>query len=324
LKDWCESQPGLVAYRGECLAHRAEIFRLRGRWPQALEEAQRAYDALAGPNRFGRGTAAYEMAELHRLRGDSPAAEAAYRLASEHGRSPYPGLALLRLAQGEREAARAAIERVLAETTRGRQRAEVLIAGVEILLASGDVAAAARAAVDLKAISATLDTEWVRAMSAAADGAVHLANGHAREALAPLRDALAAWRNLDAPYEAARVMVLVGRACHALGDADGAAIEWDTAAGAFQLFGAAPALAQLDSHRPHRSTAVHQKAGGLTARELEVLRLIARGKTNRAIAHDLDISEKTVARHISNMFTKLDLSSRAAATAYAFTHGLAH
>jgi DNA-binding CsgD family transcriptional regulator len=323
LNDWCETQPGLVAYRGECLAHRSEIFRLRGRWSEALDEAQRAYDTLAGANRASQGIAAYALAELHRLRGETVAAEAAYRLASEQGRAPYPGLALLRLAQGQGEAARAAIDRVMAEPTRGRQRGEVLAAGVEILLAAGDIAAARRAADELTSIAETLDTEWVRAMAAAADGAVHLADGRPREALPPLREALAAWRNLDAPYEAARVMVLVGRACRTLGDADGAGMEWDAAERVFRLFGAAPALAEVEAHKRESPKAVLPAGSPLTAREVEVLRLIARGKTNRAIAGDLDISEKTVARHVSNIFTKLDLSSRAAATAYAFTHHLA-
>ena len=250
-----------------------------------------------------------------------PAAEDAYRLASEHGRAPHPGLALLRLAQGQGEAARAAIDRVMAEPTRGRQRADVLVAAVEIFLASGDVPAARRAADELKAIAGALNSEWLRAMAASADGAVHLADGQARQALAPLRDALTIWRDLDAPYEAARVKVLVGRACRALGDADGARMEWETAARVFRQFGAAPALAEVEAlmQRTGGDDSAPQ-AGGLTSRELEVLRLIARGKTNRAIARELDISEKTVARHVSNIFTKLDLSTRAAATAYAFTH----
>ena len=322
LTGWCEAQPGLVPYRGECLAHRAQIFLLRGRWPEALDEAQRAYDALVAAKGPGQGTAAYALAELHRLHGDIPAAEGAYRLASEHGRGPHPGLALLRLAQGQGEAARAAIDRVIAEPTRGRQRADVLVAAVEIFLASGDVPAARRAAAELKVIAATLNSEWLRAMAASADGAAHLADGQARQALAPLRDALTMWSDLSAPYEAARVKVLVGRACRALGDADGARMEWDAAVRLFRQFRAAPALAEVEALMREPSPAQPQ-AGGLTPRELEVLRLIAHGKTNRTIAHDLEISEKTVARHVSNIFTKLDLSSRAAATAYAFTHGLA-
>jgi len=323
LNDWCEAQPGLGPYRAECLVHRAEIFRLRGRWPEALDEARRAYDALVAAKRTGQGAAAYALADLHRLRGEWPAAEEAYRLASDHGRAPYPGLALLRLAQGQGQAARAAIDRVMVEPARGRQRVAVLVAAVEILLAAGDVRAARRPADELKAMAGALHSDWLRAIAASADGATELADGQPRQALAPLTEALSIWRDLDAPYEAACGRVLVGRACRALGDGDGARMEWEAAAAVFRQFGAATALAEVESlmHQPPASAAPEQ-AGGLTPRELEVLRLIARGKTNRAIADQLDISEKTVARHVSNIFTKLDLSSRAAATAYAFTHHL--
>jgi ATP/maltotriose-dependent transcriptional regulator MalT len=323
LHDWCDAQPGVVPYRGECLAHRAEIFSLRGRWPEALDEARRAYDALAPANRMGQGIAAYALADLHRLRGEIPAAEDAYRLASEHGRAPHPGLALLRLAQGQGEAARAAIDRAMAEPTRGRRRAEVFVAAVEIFLASGDVPAARRAADELNRIAGELNSDWLRAMAASAGGAVHLADGEPRQALAPLRDALTIWDDLDAPYEAALVRMLLGRACRALGDADGARMEWDAAARVFRACGAAPALASVEAMtQPSAADPPATGAAGLTSRELEVLRLIARGKTNREIARELDISEKTVARHASNIFTKLDLSTRAAATAYAFTHHL--
>jgi DNA-binding CsgD family transcriptional regulator len=322
LGDWCRTQPGLVPYRGECLAHRAEIFRLHGQWPQALDEARRACDALAGSKGPGAGLAAYALAELHRLRGEIPEAEEAYGRAREHGRAPYPGLALLRLAQGQREIARAAIERAMAEASRGRQRATVLAAAVEILLAAGDRPSARQAADDLTGMAAAIDTPWLRALAACADGAVHLADGHAHEALGPFRDAAAIWRDLDAPYEAARVAVLVGHACRALGDDEGARMEWEASARLLQRCGATPALEELDRLLRPGPPAKRSETGTLTSREVEVLRLIARGKTNRAIAGDLGISEKTVARHISNIFVKLDLSTRAAATAYAFTHGL--
>ena len=322
LGDWCRTQPGLVPYRGECLAHRAEIFRLHGQWPQALDEARRAYEALVDSKGPGAGLAAYGLAELHRLRGEIPEAEEAYGRAREHGRAPDPGLALLRLAQGQGEIARAAIERAMAEASRGRQRATVLAAAVEILLAAGDRPSARQAADDLRVVASALDTPWLRALAASADGAVHLADGHAQRALAPLRDAATIWRDLDAPYEAARVAVLVGRACRALGDDEGARMEWEASARLFQQCGATPALEEVERLLRDKPSARQPEAGGLTSREVEVLRLIARGKTNRAIAGDLGISEKTVARHISNIFVKLDLSTRAAATGYAFTHGL--
>jgi DNA-binding CsgD family transcriptional regulator len=322
LNDWCQAQPGIVPYKGECLAHRAEILRLRGRWAEAIDEAGHACDALADTKGPGAGAAAYGLGELHRLRGDFAAAEAAYTRASEHGRMPYPGLALLRLAQGQVDSARAAIERAMAEPLKGRQRAMLLAGAVEILVAAGGAAAAARAADELRTIAARVQTPWLRAMAASATGAVCLAESRADAALTPLRDAAAIWRDLDAPYEAAKVMTLIGHACRALGDAEGARLEWDAAARVFRQSGAAPALAELESVMTPPAAPRVAGAGSLSPREIEVLKLVACGHTNRKIARGLHISEKTVARHISNIFTKLDLSSRAAATAYAFTHGL--
>ena len=323
LNEWCKLEPGVVPYRGDCRAYRAEILQVHGKWPEAIDEARRASESLAATNRSGSGIAAYTMAEVHRLRGDTSAAEEAYRMASERGRAPQPGLALLRLAQGQLDAARAAIDRVMAEPSHGRQRADVLAAAVEILLASNDPAGAGRAADELRGMASTFDSTWLRAMSAAADGDVQFRAGRAREALAPLRAAFTAWQDLDAPYLAARVQVIIGRACRALNDADGARMEWDNAARAFRQCGAAPALAEVEALMQQPPTTDRPVSGVLTAREVEVLRLIAQGKTNRAIARALDISEKTVARHVSNIFTKLDLSTRSAAAAYAFTHRLA-
>ncbi len=323
LNQWCQSEPGVVPYRGDCMAYRAEILQLRGRWTEAIAEARRAHESLSATNRAGSGIAAYSVAEIHRLRGETSAAEDAYRLASERGRAPQPGLALLRLAQGQRDMARAAIDRVMAEPARGRQRADVLAAAVEILVAAGDMAGARRAADELTRMAGSFNSAWPIAMAASADGLVTLKAGKPREALTPLRVALSEWLRLDAPYEAARVHVIVGHACEALHDAEGARLEWEAARRVFQEVGAAPALAEVESLLNGPSKAAAPSNDTLTAREVEVLRLIAQGHTNRVIAGSLDISEKTVARHISNIFTKLDLSTRSAAAAYAFKHHLA-
>ena len=315
LGRWCASQPDLVPYRGQCLVRRAEIMQLHGAWPDAMDETRRACEWLSQPpGQRALGLALYLQAELYRLRGEFARAEEGYRQASQLGCTPEPGLALLRLAQGQVDAALAAIRRVVEEARDRRARATVLAAYVEIALAASDVSAARAAADELSGIAAAIDAPFLSATSAHATGAVLLAEHDARSALAALRHAWTVWRELDAPYEVARVRVLIGRACRDLGDEDTAEMELDAARCVFQQLGAAPDLARVEALS---RKAAGKGAGGLTAREVQVLRLVAAGKTNRAIADDLVISEKTVDRHVSNIFTKLGVSTRAAATAYA-------
>jgi DNA-binding CsgD family transcriptional regulator len=321
LTRWCEQQPEMVTHQGLCLVHRAEIMTLAGAWQDALREARLVGERFTEGvlNQRALGHAAYRQGEVHRLRGDFEAAETAYRAASQFGKEPQPGLALLRLAQGNRDAAAAAIRRALSETPQPLKRAALLPARVEIMLAVGDLDAARSACRELDEVAERQGSDALTAMSAHARGAVALAEGDARAALFALRRAWQLWHELEAPYEAARVQVLAGMACRSLGDADTAVLELDAARAVFIQLGARPDLALVESVI---GAAAASAAHGLTARELQVLRLVAAGKSNRAIAAELVISDHTVRRHVQNIFRKLGVSSRAAATAFAFEHAL--
>lgn len=320
LTRWCASQPDLVPYTGQCQVHRAQLLLARGAWADALAAAELAEERLGTAADPAAGAACYERAEVHRLRGELAAAEDAYRAASRWGHEPQPGLALLRAAAGQASAAAASLQRALAETGDPPTRVRLLAAAVEVALADGDVGAARAAADEVAGLAAGTGLPWLQGLAAHAAGAVLLAEGAARDALAELRRAARAWQELGVPYEAARVRVLIGLACRDLGDADAAELDLDAARAAFRALGAVP-----DADRVDALAARPAPAGarcGLTAREVEVLRLVAAGLSNRRIAAELVLSEKTVARHVSNILGKLGLPSRAAATAYAYEHRL--
>jgi DNA-binding CsgD family transcriptional regulator/tetratricopeptide (TPR) repeat protein len=320
LTRWCTQQPDLLAFTGRCLVHRAELMRVHGEWPDALDEARRATERSADAmmSHAAAGRACYLEGEVHRLRGDFTTAEAAYREASLRGYEPQPGLALLRLAQGESDSAAAAIRRVLSETTERSRRASLLPAAVEILLAVGDIDAARSACEEHREIAEAYESSLLRAMSAQARGAVELAAGNVDAALQTLRQASQAWHELEAPYEAAQTRVLVGLACKALGDEDAFALQLDAARTSFDTLGASPDVARVNS----LVSGAPRDSHGLSSRELEVLRLVASGKSNREIAESLVISEHTVARHVQNIFAKLGVASRTAAAAFAHEHDL--
>lgn len=322
LDRWCATQPLMVAFQGKCLVHRTEILRQSGAWSEAMAEAERACawsGAHASSFRYPAGAAFYELAEIHRLRGDVDQAQAAYRRASEHGRAPEPGLTLLQFAEGKRELAAASIQRLLSERRSSGSRPELLLAAVEVLTSVDDLVTARVAADELTLLRERISAPAVRALAAHAVGAVCLAEGDLAAALSSLREAWMLWQELAVPYDAARVRVLIGQVCQQLGDHVAAQFEFDGARQFFQRVSAAPDLARVN--------ALEQRTAGtgahlLSARELQVIELVATGKTNRQIARQLSISERTVDRHVSNILLKLKLPSRSAATAYAYRHDL--
>lgn len=321
LKQWCDSQPDVAPYHGHCLVRRAELLRLQGAWPEALTEAQRACDCLSQPvAKPAVGAAFYQLGEIQRARGNFAEAEKAYEKANRWHPNLGPGLPRLRLAQKQVEAAYAGIRRMVEEVQDPPRRAPVLDAFVEIALAARDLDSARTASEELEAIASRNAVPFLRALSRRASAAVLLTAGNAASALPLLRESWNLWSELNVPYEAARVRCMIAQACRLLRDEENAVLEFSAARRTFEELGAAVDIACLLSMQRNNG---HAKAGPLTQREEEVLRLVASGITNRHIASKLNISEKTVARHLSNIFTKLDLDSRSAATAYAYKHKLA-
>lgn len=320
LSSWCDDQHDMVMFTGNCLVHRAEILQLQGAWSDAVDQALRACERFtAASDRWATGAAQYQLGEIYRARGEWSDAETAYQQASEWGHEPQPGLALLRMAQGQRDVADASIRRVVAEAGDDLGRAKVLPAAVEIALACGDRTRAVEAVADLERLAGRYGTQALQAQALWAAGALRLEGGDAPGALPQLRESWRLWRELDAPYEAARVRVLIGRGCRALGDEESAQLELAAARRVFIELGARPDVARVDELAESTDT---RSTHGLTERELEVLRLVATGRTNREVAKELVLAERTVDRHVSNIFTKLGVSSRAAATGYAHRHGL--
>jgi ATP/maltotriose-dependent transcriptional regulator MalT len=318
LSTWCEAQEGLVPFTGQAAVHRAQIMRSQGAWEDALDElvlAEERY-TVQGLGGSALGEVELERAGLLRLRGDLDDAAAAYAAADELGHDPQPGLTLLWLAQGRVDATVAAARRMLDDYQNPVRRSQVLPVVVQVFLAAGDVDAASSAAEELEQIAAAFGSPIVTASAAYARGSVCLAQGSAPDGLPHLRAAWRTWLDLGARYEAAWARTRIAQAFRAMDDEDSAAAELTVAGRIFTELGAEPARREVE--RLLGTT----RPDGLTAREIEVLRLVASGRSNPQIAAELFLSEKTVARHLSNIFGKTDVKSRTEAAAYAFQHQL--
>lgn len=317
LSQWCGQQADLVAFTGQCLTHRAELMQLRGEWDEALREAERAATQFErSANQHPAAKAYYRQGELHRLRGNLDQADTAYRRANQSGWSPLPGLALLLEARGQGTAALRALQTHLGETSGRVERALLLPALVDVALAMGDVAAATDAAAELSEIAATYAGTMIAAAELVTRGKMHLASGQLGEAVTTLRRACAAWGEFDAPYEVAQARARLAEAYRALGDEESANLEAEAAMTIFTELGAERDLARLTPRVPAAPNSI------ITEREREVLRLVTDGKTNKQIAEELFISRRTVDRHLSNILTKLGVTSRTAAAAQAMERGL--
>jgi DNA-binding CsgD family transcriptional regulator len=317
LTRWCHTQPDLVPFTGQCAVHRGQVMRAHGAFPAALEELDRAYRRYTESGQPpAAGLALSERGDILRMKGEYADAEVAYSKASTYGHDPQPGLALLWLAKGRPDAAVGAVRRLLQETGNLVHRSRVLPVAVEVLLAVGDVDAARPAMEEMAAIAESFGCTALRAMAAFSAGCVHIATGDVTQALPELRRSWQLWTGLDSPYEAARARVRIGQVFREMGDEDSATAELTAARSTFTELGAQPCLQEVERLLRRNIP------GGLTAREVEVLRLVAAGKSNPEIAAELTLSGKTVARHLSNIFGKIDVSSRTAAAAYAFEHQL--
>ncbi|HET8866950.1 MAG TPA: response regulator transcription factor [Agrococcus sp.] len=320
LSDWCDAQRGLEPFRGDCSVHRATVLRMLGEW----DEATATFTEVCGHDRRPETleNAHYGLAELLRLVGRRDEAEAAYRQAAALGREVQPGLALLRRDAGRIAAARTGIARALEASPLPGTRAELLAAQVELEVDHGDWDVAARAAADLRAMADTVGTIYLQAQADRTEARLLIGTDDAEQALPLLRRSWSVWRRLEATYEAAVTRVLMGRANRALGDEEAAQLEFDAARTVLTGLGAVADLDRLERIAASTGPGGPAASAGLTRREVEVLRLIAAGRSNRQIATELFLSERTVARHVSNILGKLGLANRASATAFAFEHGL--
>lgn len=325
LDQWRRSIPGISAFGGECALHTGQILALRGSWGEAMEEFFSAGQRFELNSQvYAAGAAARERGDLLRIQGHLLPAEQAYQVSAEHGCDPQPGLALLWAGRGEEAAAAAAVDRCLAERVIPARRLPALPQSIEVFLRLGHLDRAAELTAELQQLAQRSGCEIALAAAAQAYAGVELGRADAPAALPYARKAIQAWNRIGCPYRASQSRVLLGRALRQIGDRASAQAELHAAIRSFEVLGAAPeAQGTRDLLVETRPAGTAPHPAGLTDRELQVLLLVAAGHSNRQIAASLFLSEKTVARHLSNIFSKLEVGSRTAAAAWAFAHHVA-
>ena len=313
---WADRHPFAI-FPGICRVHRAVVLKRRGDLAEAEREAALACEELAHSH-VGNSAAAYaEVGDIRRRLGQLDESEAAFARAQEISGQACAPLALLRLAQGRVDAARAIVTSCVRNTTNPLSRAALLPAFAHVAIAAGDLDAARDASVELDQIAADYANPEHAAAALSTRGRLQLAQGDAPAACDTLRHAVDRWRDLNVPYEVATAQTLLGQALREAGDEDAATESFAAAAKLFNQIGA-----RLDAQRLTDRAPPPVLPARLTEREVEVLQLVAAGLTNNEIASALYLSAKTVSRHLSNIFTKIGVTSRAGATAFAFEHGL--
>lgn len=323
LSQWNDGVPAAGAFAGECSLHTGQVLALRGAWPEAIDEfgtARERFEQNARPH--AAGAAERERGDLFRIRGQLQEAEACYQSAAERGCDPQPGLALLWLVRGQHSAAYAAIVRSLGDDEPTTDQVSLLPAAMEILLAVGRGDEAERRLRDLDEMAGRWRCPSLLAAAAYAHACQELAEHDPRAAAPYARKALRAWNDLGCPFEVARCQIVLATALQQIGDRDSCLAELKAAGTTFQLLGAAPYLVQVTEMLRIPDVGGDHASGVLTTREVQVLQLVARGCSNRQVAGSLFLSEKTVARHLSNIFAKIDVGSRTAAAAYAYENQL--
>lgn len=306
-EEWCRRFGSDAIYAGVCRVHRLELRSAAGDWDDVEDALAEVCGRLAPSDPWVAGEGWYQLGELRRLRGDAAGARAAYGLAREVGIDPVPGEALLELQDGE--PARAWHLLTTALDARDRlARTRLLRAGVEIALATGRTDAAIAYRDELSAVAEDFGSPGFRAWADHADGMLALAEGDAQAAVAPLQSAIAYFRRHGLRCEHARVLAWLAAAYDRSGDAAQAEHLRAEASAIFERVGA-----RADLEVARRAA---DDVGPLTPREREVLEQVARGSSNREIADRLFISEKTVGRHLANIYLKIGVGSRTAAAAW--------